>query len=332
MRFLLPGNYQGWFDINYTAWKGETLTLTAGGQIGFAWGGWNRGPDGRDENGLVQSPARQWDDGHGRHPAGDLVKNSLVVKIGDRVYQGGSNRQIYVEQAGRVMLSNNDNYAADNGGRWEGEIRMTKRSLTLRPLYLVPKDRAPNPSALDAINRGVAHASWWFSDVLLKAGHRMLFATEPAMLINSDKATSWFAATNPGTGDVPADWPFRNAVREAMRLAGASYNDPEHRWVVYFDAPGAGRTAGGIVAVPDADVAGIISEMHTSAGVPKAARWAGGLIHEIGHAFGWPDIPQSVAPNNIMSIGYLKYPSIDPITPAQVQVLRSSPFFQEFPK
>lgn len=118
MQFKLDGKYQGWVNTGFVVRKGEWVHITAGGVISFAFGGWNRGPDGKDEHQQIEYPASKWDSNGSYHPAGQYIKNSLVVRIGQQLVQCGRDAMFRSNYDGVIEVTNNDNQTHDNGGAW----------------------------------------------------------------------------------------------------------------------------------------------------------------------------------------------------------------------
>jgi hypothetical protein len=53
------------------------------------------------------------------YPAPNLRKNSLIVRIGDRWYQGGTNTTFTTATSGQIYLGLNDNNVDDNSQAWK---------------------------------------------------------------------------------------------------------------------------------------------------------------------------------------------------------------------
>jgi hypothetical protein len=126
----LRGKQGGWVDTGIDVGIGDTIAVTASGIITFAKIGfvtaWPRTPDGTDPHGNgAEEPARNWDSQYGIHPAGDFRKNSLVFRINDWVFQGGSRVRVKSIRRGRLFMTVNDNVTDDNEGAWSLSIDIT---------------------------------------------------------------------------------------------------------------------------------------------------------------------------------------------------------------
>lgn len=134
---VLNGTQGGWVRTGLAVRRGEIFDVQASGEIQFAWGGWGRGPDGTDHTGRSEAPARNWDSPQwGAHPAGDCVKNSLVLRVGNTVLQGGGYRAHSAPEDGEVLVASNDNHPQDNGGAWKIHLR-SGLALHQRLLFIV---------------------------------------------------------------------------------------------------------------------------------------------------------------------------------------------------
>ena len=134
----LNGTQANWVGTGIAVRRGEIFDVRASGEIQFAWGGWGRTPDGVDHAGHgAESPARNWDSKEwGTHPAGNCVKNSLVLRVGNTVLQGGCYRAHSAPEDGEILVSNNDNHPQDNKGSWNVHLR-TRLALHQRLLFIV---------------------------------------------------------------------------------------------------------------------------------------------------------------------------------------------------
>lgn len=120
----LIGTTQGWADTGISLDKGDTLRVTAQGIIKFASkvpgsNGYPRDPDGRDEHGNIEWAGAGW-------PAPGKIRNSLVLQIGGIVEQGGTFKEIKIQQAGSLQICNNDDNSHDNDGYWTIKFEVKK--------------------------------------------------------------------------------------------------------------------------------------------------------------------------------------------------------------
>lgn len=123
MNFYLDGKASGWINTGIRIKANKMMKVVATGKIGFAFGGWNLGPDGRYADGTCQYPARNFDGAWGKHPAGDFIANSLVYRVGTfMTAQGGNVSYSYNNYEDTLYVTNNDNYTGDNSGGWNIEV------------------------------------------------------------------------------------------------------------------------------------------------------------------------------------------------------------------
>jgi hypothetical protein len=141
----LNGTQANWMSTGVAVRRGEIFDVRASGEIQFAWGGWGRNPDGCDHTGRSEAPARNWDSKEwGVHPAGSCVKNSLVLRVGNTLLQGGTYRAHSAPEDGEILVSCNDNHPQDNKGAWTVHLR-TGLALYQQLLFVVQAPKlAPN--------------------------------------------------------------------------------------------------------------------------------------------------------------------------------------------
>lgn len=129
------GTSQGWQKTNVVVQPGERITVRAAGWIKFAArvpfsNGFPRNPDGADEHGAKEVAGPQW-------PAPNLVRNSLVLRVGNWVVQAGSSFSGVAPVGGVVELTNNDDQSGDNDGAWNVELSVARPRLHQQGLVLV---------------------------------------------------------------------------------------------------------------------------------------------------------------------------------------------------
>ena len=126
---------------------------------------------------------------------------------------------------------------------------------------------------------------------------------EPVVqVVTGEHVKSWYE--NTPNGGERYWWAVFNMQQELLRRFGLS--DPDSRWInvgeVIAEGPGAGGGGGGgwvILCQHDADgAAGMNGPMN---------RWYGGMVHELGHAFGLPD--SSSTDGTPMSASFYDYPN-----------------------
>ena len=211
----------------------------------------------------------------------------------------------------------------------------------VRPLYLVPSDRAPNTDYAAAIDAALLDLQSWFAGEL--GGLTIDIASDVDILSTTHPAS--FYSTTPHPFPVTDFDFFFNVLDEATTLGVWILNDPFARWAVYIDAdPAPGQSGGaataGVTIIAAADLRGLI-------GLEPAppSRWIGGLGHELGHTFGLPhpldvratrhglwvsvrsvELPAERGRRRVsMQFGYLTYPNTYLLSEEQ-QFLASTPY------
>lgn len=191
----------------------------------------------------------------------------------------------------------------------------------VRTIYLVPKDRKVNHNYLKAIQNALTDLrSWYYHQT---GGYTFTIHNPAVETKKSTNDAAWFTSNDPNPDRVKPiynrrDWWFFNALKDA----GAFFNDPDYVWVVYLDAPGGGGALNGCLCVTENDVLGLTGKNTVEKYVP---RWTGGLGHELGHCFGLTHPKNGEHPNTIMQYGYRKYPNCY-FPPHQISQLRKCAF------
>jgi hypothetical protein len=130
---------------------------------------------------------------------------------------------------------------------------------------------------------------------------------------------SWYENTSAG-GD-KYWWSVTNMQNELIRRYGLRNGDP--RWLIVGEISAEGDGAGGgggngwvLLCQHDADgAAGVRSE--------PMSRWYGGMVHELGHAFGLPDA--SSTDGTPMSASFYSYPNTH-FSAAQKTAILNGPY------
>ncbi len=193
----------------------------------------------------------------------------------------------------------------------------------VRVVYLVSADREEKPEYKAALEHAIRDLQKWYSKQLDGPTFRL---NEPVVeVVKSRENGDWFYG-NPN-GRNKDDWGFNNALKEAKRLLGARFNDPDNIWVIYSDGPGnKGRGGNGVTVLPEDDLLGLVGK-HPQQKNPL--RWIAGLGHEVGHAFGLPHPSDTKKDADaLMWTGiYGRYPDKTYLTDQDKKILRRSPFF-----
>ncbi len=170
---------------------------------------------------------------------------------------------------------------------------------TVRVFYLKPSDVAFDQRYPDGIASVMQEAQRFFKQQL---GKTFTLNSPVVQVVNGDQPRSWYENT-PNCGD-KYWWTVCNMQAELMRKFGL--NAPDSRWINVGEISAEGDGAGGgggngwvILSGHDADgAAGINGPMN---------RWYGGMVHELGHAFGLPDATST--DGTCMSASLYDYPN-----------------------
>lgn len=113
-RIQLSGNYRSWLPTGIFMRAGQTAQITATGTISFGpFGSWPFSPSGQEDRAAGPNA-----------PAPGLTANSLVARAGGEVQYIGASGTITADAAAQLELATNDDWTADNGGRWDVTIRI----------------------------------------------------------------------------------------------------------------------------------------------------------------------------------------------------------------
>jgi hypothetical protein len=170
---------------------------------------------------------------------------------------------------------------------------------TVRVFWLHPSDVAFDQRYPDGIAAVMAEAQRYYKQELGKT----FTLNDPVVeVVTGDQVRTWYENT-PACGD-KYWYTVCNMQAELMRKFGL--NEPDSRWLnvgeISAEGDGAGGGGGGgwvILSGHDADgAAGINGDMN---------RWYGGMVHELGHAFGLPD--STSTDGTPMSASFYSYPN-----------------------
>ncbi len=170
---------------------------------------------------------------------------------------------------------------------------------TVRVWLLRPSDVPHDQRYPDGIAAVMREAQRYYQQELGKTFR----LNEPVVqVVTGEHVKSWYE--NTPNGPDRYWWSVFNMQQELLRRFDV--NAPDSRWInvgeVIAEGPGAGGGGGGgwvILCQHDADgAAGINGPMN---------RWYGGMVHELGHAFGLPD--STSTDGTPMSASFYNYPN-----------------------
>jgi hypothetical protein len=170
---------------------------------------------------------------------------------------------------------------------------------TVRIFWLKPSDVAFDQRYPDGIANVVREAQRFFMQQL---GKTFTLNNPVVQVVNGDQPRTWYENT-PNCGE-KYWWSVCNMQTELRRKFGLGA--PDTRWINVGEISAEGDGAGGgggngwvILSGHDADgAAGINGAMN---------RWYGGMVHELGHAFGLPDATST--DGTCMSASLYAYPN-----------------------
>ena len=170
---------------------------------------------------------------------------------------------------------------------------------TVRVWLLRPSDVPYDQRYPDGIAGVIREAQRYYQQEL---GRTFRLNDPVVQVVTGEHVRSWYENT-PNGGD-RYWWAVFNMQQELLRRFDV--HAPDSRWInvgeVIAEGPGAGGGGGGgwvILCQHDADgAAGLGGPMN---------RWYGGMVHELGHAFGLPD--STSTDGTPMSASYYNYPN-----------------------
>ncbi|GGN11374.1 hypothetical protein FHR83_003436 [Actinoplanes campanulatus] len=186
---------------------------------------------------------------------------------------------------------------------------------TVRAYWLRPTDVAYDQRYVDGIATVMREAQSYYRQEL---GKTFTLNNPVVEVVNGDHPRSWYE--NTPNGNECYWWVVFNMQQELMRKL--SLRAPDSRWVnvgeISAEASCSGGGGGGgwvILSGHDADgAAGINGPMN---------RWYGGMVHELGHAFGLPD--STSTDGTPMSASFYSYPNTH-FSQAQKQGILNGPY------
>jgi hypothetical protein len=180
-----------------------------------------------------------------------------------------------------------------------GGTSTTPPTQTVRVYWLKPSDVAFDQRYPDGIAAVMREAQRYYRQEL---GKSFTLNNPVVEVVNGDQVRSWYE--NTPNGGEKYWWSVANMQQELLRKLGL--NNPDRRWLNVGEISAEGTGAGGgassgwvILSGHDADGAAGLSGQSMN-------RWYGGMVHELGHAFGLPD--SSGDDDTPMSGDFYNYP------------------------
>jgi hypothetical protein len=195
------------------------------------------------------------------------------------------------------------------------DVAQAPPSKTVRVYWLRPYDVPHDQRYPDGIARVMREAQRYYKQELGKTFQ----LNDPVVeVVTGDHNRSWYENTPNGSDRYW--WAVFNMQQELLRRL--SLGAPDRRWLnvgeISAEGPGAGGGGGNgwvILSGHDADgAAGINGPMN---------RWYGGMVHELGHAFGLPD--SSFTDGTPMSASFYNYPNTH-FNEQQKNAIRNGPY------
>lgn len=174
----------------------------------------------------------------------------------------------------------------------------TPPTMTVRVFWLIPSDVAYDQKIYDGIGNVMREAQKYYQQEL---GKTFTLNNTVVEVVYGDHPANWYETNPIGGADNSYWWTTENMQAELMRKYNLSAPDPRWKIVGYISAVGNGGGGSNWVILPkhDADGAG---------GYGGAmGRWYGGMVHELGHAFGLPDATST--DGTPMSASFYDYPN-----------------------
>lgn len=174
----------------------------------------------------------------------------------------------------------------------------TPPTLTVRVFWLIPSDVAYDQKIYDGMVNVMREAQRYYQQEL---GKTFTLNNPVVEVVAGDHPANWYETNQIGGPNNSHWWTTQNMQAELMRKYNLSAPDPRWKIVGYISAVGNGGGGSNWVILPkhDADGAG---------GYGGAmGRWYGGMVHELGHAFGLPD--STATDGTPMSASFYDYPN-----------------------
>ncbi|WP_329416185.1 RICIN domain-containing protein [Streptomyces sp. NBC_00704] len=183
------------------------------------------------------------------------------------------------------------------GGSGGGSTPPTK---TVRVYWLKPSDVAFDQRYPDGIAKVMREAQRYYRQEL---GKTFKLNDTVVEVVNGDQPRSWYENT-PNGGD-RYWWAVTNMQNELARKFGL--NNPDSRWLNVGEISAEGDGAGGGASPGWVVLSGHDADGAAGTSGQSMNRWYGGMVHELGHAFGLPD--SSSTDGTPMSASFYDYPA-----------------------
>lgn len=171
---------------------------------------------------------------------------------------------------------------------------------TVRVFYMYPSDVAFDSRYPDGIGNVMLDAQAFFLQSLGKT----FTLNEPIVeSVQGEQLQTWYENTPTSWGE-KYWWSVQNMTNELQARFDLGF--PDERWLIVGEISAEGDGAGGgaslgWVMLPGHDADG-------GAGYPEnTSRWVGGMVHELGHAFGLPD--STSTDGTCMSASFYEFPN-----------------------
>ncbi|GHJ44177.1 lectin [Catellatospora sp. TT07R-123] len=192
----------------------------------------------------------------------------------------------------------------------------TPPSKTVRVFWLKPSDVAYDQRYPDGIAAVMREAQRYYQQEL---GKTFTLNSVVVEVVTGEHVRSWYENT-PNGGD-KYWWSVTNMQQELARRLGL--RNPDSRWLCVGEISAEGDGAGGggspgwvVLSGHDADGAAGTSGQSMN-------RWYGGMVHELGHAFGLPDAAST--DGTPMSASFYSYPNTH-FSQAQKNQIMAGPY------
>ncbi|MFI5877135.1 RICIN domain-containing protein [Streptomyces sp. NPDC051445] len=171
---------------------------------------------------------------------------------------------------------------------------------TVRVYWLKPSDVAFDQRYPDGIAKVIREAQRYYQQEL---GKTFKLNETVVEVVNGDQPRSWYENT-PNGGD-RYWWAVTSMQNELARKFGL--NNPDSRWLNVGEISAEGAGAGGGASPGWVVLSGHDADGAAGTSGQSMNRWYGGMVHELGHAFGLPD--SSSTDGTPMSASFYDYPA-----------------------